>query len=134
MMMKYRLQLGWFPNLTRAYDNSGRRPRQKFVFGILQLYNQRFYIGQNIRLKEVCSYFQSFYRYAYQCKSDHCSKPYLPSSRSVSVSFIKRLKCAKIIVKFTIERIRRIKTVICVIFQPQIINSSLIFHSKLHQR
>src|SRR6218665_3213602 len=27
----------WFPNLTRAYDNNGRRPRQKFVFGILQL-------------------------------------------------------------------------------------------------
>ena len=25
-----------FPNLTRAYGNSGRRPRQKFVFGILQ--------------------------------------------------------------------------------------------------
>ena len=29
---------GWFPNLTRAYDNNGRCPRQKFVFGILQLY------------------------------------------------------------------------------------------------
>src|SRR6218665_1088143 len=28
---------GWFPNLTRAYGNNGRRPRQKFVFGILQL-------------------------------------------------------------------------------------------------
>src|SRR6218665_1641844 len=25
------------PNLTRAYDNNGRCPRQKFVFGILQL-------------------------------------------------------------------------------------------------
>src|SRR6218665_34965 len=31
------LQLGWFPNFTRAYDNNGRCPRQKFVFGILQL-------------------------------------------------------------------------------------------------
>src|SRR6218665_1180827 len=29
---------GWFPNLTRAYGNNGRRPRQKFVFGILQLW------------------------------------------------------------------------------------------------
>src|SRR6218665_835352 len=29
----------WFPNLTRAYDNNGRCPRQKFVFGILQLLN-----------------------------------------------------------------------------------------------
>src|SRR6218665_393417 len=29
---------GWFPNLTRAYDNNGRCPRQKFVFGILQLF------------------------------------------------------------------------------------------------
>src|SRR6218665_3057018 len=28
---------GWFPNLTRAYDNNGRCPRQKLVFGILQL-------------------------------------------------------------------------------------------------
>src|SRR6218665_447317 len=26
-----------FPVLTRAYDNNGRCPRQKFVFGILQL-------------------------------------------------------------------------------------------------
>src|SRR6218665_639401 len=26
-----------FPNLTRAYGNNDRRPRQKFVFGILQL-------------------------------------------------------------------------------------------------
>jgi len=25
-----------FPNLTRAYGNNGRGPRQKFVFGILQ--------------------------------------------------------------------------------------------------
>src|SRR6218665_1234359 len=25
-----------FPVLTRAYDNNGRRPRQKFVFGILR--------------------------------------------------------------------------------------------------
>src|SRR6218665_2494231 len=24
----------WFPNLTRAYDNNGRCPRQKFIFGI----------------------------------------------------------------------------------------------------
>src|SRR6218665_2745955 len=32
------LSLVWFPNLTRAYDNNGRCPRQKFVFGILQLY------------------------------------------------------------------------------------------------
>ena len=30
--------VGWFPNLTRAYDNNGRCPRQKFVLGILQLY------------------------------------------------------------------------------------------------
>ena len=29
--------VGWFPSLTRAYDNNGRCPRQKFVFGILQL-------------------------------------------------------------------------------------------------
>src|SRR6218665_546138 len=29
---------GWFPNLTRAYDNNGRCPRQKFVLGILQLH------------------------------------------------------------------------------------------------
>ena len=29
--------VGWFPNLTRAYDNNGRCPRQKFDFGILQL-------------------------------------------------------------------------------------------------
>src|SRR6218665_1499978 len=29
--------VGSFPNLTRAYGNNGRRPRQKFVFGILQL-------------------------------------------------------------------------------------------------
>src|SRR6218665_661525 len=29
--------LGWFPNLTRAYGNNGHRPRQKFVFRILQL-------------------------------------------------------------------------------------------------
>src|SRR6218665_3427535 len=29
---------GWFPNLMRAYDNNGRCPRQKFVFGILQLF------------------------------------------------------------------------------------------------
>src|SRR6218665_2949214 len=28
--------VGWFPNLTRAYDINGRCPRQKFVFGILQ--------------------------------------------------------------------------------------------------
>src|SRR6218665_832232 len=28
--------IGWFPNLTRAYDNNGRCPRQKFVFGIIQ--------------------------------------------------------------------------------------------------
>ena len=27
----------WFPNLTRTYGNNDRRPRQKFVFGILQL-------------------------------------------------------------------------------------------------
>ena len=32
--------VGWFPNLTRAYDNNGRCPRQKFVFGILQLLQQ----------------------------------------------------------------------------------------------
>src|SRR6218665_1950391 len=25
----------WFPNLTRAYGNNGRRPRQKYVFGII---------------------------------------------------------------------------------------------------
>ena len=31
------LGLVWFPNLTRFYDNNGRCPRQKFVFGILQL-------------------------------------------------------------------------------------------------
>src|SRR6218665_1194546 len=31
------LCVGWFPNLTRAYDNNGRCPRQKFVLGILQL-------------------------------------------------------------------------------------------------
>ena len=31
------IYFGWFPNLTRAYDNNGRCPRQKFVFGILQL-------------------------------------------------------------------------------------------------
>ena len=36
-----RLALGWFPNLTRAYDNNGRCPRQKFVFGILQLIKTR---------------------------------------------------------------------------------------------
>ena len=28
-----------FPNLTRAYGKNDRRPRQKFVFGILQLLN-----------------------------------------------------------------------------------------------
>src|SRR6218665_1090746 len=28
---------GWFPVLTRAYDNNGRCPGQKLVFGILQL-------------------------------------------------------------------------------------------------
>ena len=33
----HHLAIGWFPNLTRAYDNNGRCPRQKFVFGILQL-------------------------------------------------------------------------------------------------
>src|SRR6218665_2803070 len=27
----------WFPSLTRAYDINGRCPRQKLVFGILQL-------------------------------------------------------------------------------------------------
>src|SRR6218665_1683281 len=34
-------RLGWFPNLTRAYDNNGRCPRQKFVlayYSSLQLY------------------------------------------------------------------------------------------------
>ena len=31
------VQVGWFPNLTRACDNNGRCPRQKFVFGIIQL-------------------------------------------------------------------------------------------------
>src|SRR6218665_1857363 len=31
------MKLSWFPNLTRAYGNNGRRPRQKFVFGIVQL-------------------------------------------------------------------------------------------------
>src|SRR6218665_3867883 len=39
--MSYRkyMLVGWFPSLcTRAYGNNGRRPRQKFVFGILQLY------------------------------------------------------------------------------------------------
>ena len=29
---------GWFPNFTRAYGNNGRRPQQKFVFGVLQLF------------------------------------------------------------------------------------------------
>jgi len=29
------MMVGWFPNLTRAYDSNGRCPRQKFVFGIL---------------------------------------------------------------------------------------------------
>ena len=29
--------IGWFPNLTRAYDNKGGCPRQKFVIGISQL-------------------------------------------------------------------------------------------------
>jgi len=29
------IYFGWFPNLTRAFGNNGRRPRQKFVFGIL---------------------------------------------------------------------------------------------------
>jgi len=37
---------GWFPNLTRAYDNNGRCPRQKFVFGILQLLK--------VKVKRVC--------------------------------------------------------------------------------
>ena len=32
------LVVGWFPVLTRAYDNNGRCPRQKLVFGILQLW------------------------------------------------------------------------------------------------
>ena len=31
------IRTDWFPNLTRAYDNNGRCPSQKFVFGILQL-------------------------------------------------------------------------------------------------
>jgi len=44
----------WFPNLTRAYGNNDRRPRQKFVFGILQRI-----LGLHISrmlniLKEVC--------------------------------------------------------------------------------
>jgi len=26
--------VGWFPNLTRANGNNGRRPLQKFIFGI----------------------------------------------------------------------------------------------------
>src|SRR6218665_3253762 len=31
------IAIGWFPNLTRAYDNNGRCPRQKFVFGIFSV-------------------------------------------------------------------------------------------------
>src|SRR6218665_2573943 len=38
-----KLTHGWFPNFTRAYDNNGRCPRQKFVFGILQLYESNTY-------------------------------------------------------------------------------------------
>ena len=34
----YSYWLVGFPVLTRAYDNNGRCPRQKLVFGILQLY------------------------------------------------------------------------------------------------
>jgi len=36
------------PNLTRAYDNNGRCPRQKFVFGILQLF-----------CKKICKHFEN---------------------------------------------------------------------------
>src|SRR6218665_892525 len=38
-----------FPNLTRAYGNNGRRPRQKLVFGILQL---------NSKFKHHCSIYR----------------------------------------------------------------------------
>src|SRR6218665_166898 len=31
------ISIGWFHNLTRAYDNNGRCPRQKLVFGILYM-------------------------------------------------------------------------------------------------
>ena len=31
----YQLRLCYVPSLTRAYGNNGRRPRQKFVFGII---------------------------------------------------------------------------------------------------
>ena len=41
-----------FPNLTRAYDNNGRRPRQKFVFGILQLFAV-FIIASDINVSTV---------------------------------------------------------------------------------
>ena len=38
-----------FPNLTRAYDNNGRCPRQKFVFCILQLLLVCIYASHNAR-------------------------------------------------------------------------------------
>src|SRR6218665_2759298 len=70
----------WYPNLTRAYDNNGRCPRQKFVFGILQLIYIHLrrvslslmdqisclkkvslsLIDQISCLKEVCKYFQLY--------------------------------------------------------------------------
>src|SRR6218665_905524 len=44
----------WFPNLTRAYDNNGRCPRQKLVFGILQLHNfTNYYSDGQPRFKGV---------------------------------------------------------------------------------
>src|SRR6218665_1337744 len=33
IVLLFTISIGWFPNLTRAYDNIGRCPRQKFVLG-----------------------------------------------------------------------------------------------------
>jgi len=35
----YQLRLCYVATLTRAYGNNGRRPRQKFVFGIITAQN-----------------------------------------------------------------------------------------------
>src|SRR6218665_2083633 len=51
-MHYFKVLFGWFPNLTRAYDNNGRCPRQKFVLAYYTFYSS---IVQSLHLSSFPS-------------------------------------------------------------------------------
>src|SRR6218665_2153599 len=83
------IPIQWFPNLTRAYGNNGRRPRQKFVFGILQLsyqYNKNYKDGHQFPARNI-----KFFKIILVTPSLGSTETLKAILRSVSSSVYKRL-------------------------------------------